>query len=225
MEKKIVELKRLKRILNRKPKMPGINGTFNFSFLDKRAGKKDAQENQICEHGAGHITPHIDDKARMFDSCIDRMYLRTSLSLEPLVTEANALVVEFKFISSKKNSIAGGDSENAQRQAAMEAANAMKNEERKMEILTKIAEIKAESDMIDESLMHHIERAEGIFHSRISRYWKGILSASSEKLEHFPCLEEREYEGRKAYLANREKLITMINEAIVTGGGTHEENE
>ena len=225
MEMTIVELKRLKRSLNRKPKMPGINGAFNFSFLDKRAGKKDAQENQICEHGDGHITPHIDDKARMFDSYIDRMYLRTSLSLEPLVTEANALVVEFNLIYSKQVSVTSGNSENDLRQAAMDAAYALQNEKRKTEILTKIAEIKAESDMIDESLKHHIERAEGIFHSRISRYWKGVLSASTEKLEHFPCLEEKEYEGRKAYLTNREKLITMINEAIVKGGGTYEENE
>ncbi len=225
MDRSREELKKLKRNLNRKPKMPGINGAFNFSFLDKRAGKKDAQENQICEHGVGHITPHIDDKARMFDSYIDRMYLRTSLSIEPLVIEANALVVEFNLIYFKKPRVTSGNSENDLRQAAMDAAHALQNEKRKTEILTKIAEIKAESDMIDESLKHHIERAEGIFRSRISRYWKGILSATSERLEHFPCLENKEYEGRKVYLANREKLITMINETIVKGGGTHEENE
>lgn len=225
MEKSRVELNRLKRSLNRKPKMPGINGLFNFAFLDKRAGKKDAQENQICEYGEGHITPHIDDKARMFDSYIDRMYLITSLSLEPLVTEANALVVEFNLIYSKKARVVSGNGENALRQAAMDAACELQNEKRKTEILTRIAEIKTESDMVDESLKHHIASAEGIFRSCISRYWKGILSASSEKLEHFPCLEEKEYEGRQAYLANREKLITMINEAIVKGGGTNEENE
>lgn len=225
MEKTCVELKRLKRSLNRKPRMPGINGVFNFSFMDKRAGKKDAQENQICEHGNGHITPHIDDKARMFDSYIDRMYLRTSLSLEPLVTEANALVVEFNLIYFNKTNVTRGNSENELRQAAMDAAYALQNEKRKTEILTKIAAIKAESNMIDESLKHHIERAEGIFRSRISKYWKGILYASGEKLEHFPCLEEKEYEGRKVYLANREKLVTMINETIVKGGGTHEKSK
>lgn len=224
MEKSRAEIKRLKKSLKRKPKMPGINGAFNFGFLDKRAGKVDAQENQICEHGDGHITPHIDDKARMFDSYIDRMYLRTSLSLEPLVTEANALVVEFNLICSKKARITNGNSENDLRRAAVDAVYAMQNEKRKTEILTNIAEIRAESDMIDESLKHHIGRAEGIFRSRISRYWKGVLSASSEKLEHFPSLEEREYEGRKVYLSNREKLITMIDEAIVKGGGTYEEN-
>lgn len=218
-----VEIRRLKKSLNKKPKMPGINGFLNFSFLEKRAGRRDAQENQICEHGEGHITPHIDDKARLFDSYIDRMYLRTSLNLEPLVIEANSLVVEFNLIHAKKDVVVTGNGENAQRQAAIDAANALKNEQRKTEILTKIAEIKAESDMIDESLKHHIERAEGVFRSRISRYWKGVLAASNEKLEHFPCLETREYEGRKAYLSNRNKLVTMINEAIVKGGGTYEE--
>lgn len=223
MEKSSVELRRLKRNLNRKPKIPGINGVLNFSFLDKRAGIRDAKENQICQQGEGHITPHVNDKARLFDSYIDRMYLKTSLNLEPLVTEANSLVVEFNLMRAKKYVVAIANGENAQRQAAIDAANALKNEKRIMEILTKIAEIKAESNMIDESLKHHIERAEGIFHSRISRYWKGILSATDEKLEYFPCLELREYDGRKAYFSNREKLIAMIDDAIVTGGGIHEE--
>ncbi len=30
--------------------MSGINGVFNFSFLDKRAGKKDVQENKTSDH-------------------------------------------------------------------------------------------------------------------------------------------------------------------------------
>lgn len=223
MEKSRVELKRLKRYLNRKPKIPGINGAFDFSFLDKRAGKKDAQENQICEYGEGHITPHINDKTRLFDSYIDRMYLRTSLNLEPLVTEANSMVVEFNLIHTEKSTVSSSNGEIAQRQAAIEVRNASKNETRKKEILTKIAEIKAESDMIDESLKHHIERAEGIYRSRISRYWKGILSASSEKLEHFPYLEQREHDGRKSYFANREKLVRMINVTLAVGGGSYEE--
>lgn len=222
MERTVVELKRLKRSLNKKPKMPGINGILNFGFLDKRAGKKDAQDNQICEYGDGHITPHIDDKTRMFDSYIDRMYLRTSLSIEPLFTEANALVVELNLILAKKIRETCGNSENELRQAAVDATYALQNENRKTMILTRLSEIRAESDMVDESLKHHIERAEGIFRSRISRYWKGILSVSNEKLEHFPCLDVKEYEGRKAYMMNRENLVTMINDAIVKGGATHE---
>jgi hypothetical protein len=71
MEKTNVELKRLKRSLNRRPKMPGINSVFNFSFLDKRAGKKDAQENQICEHD------DLDDSSRQIESqaCQNRKVL------------------------------------------------------------------------------------------------------------------------------------------------------
>ncbi|MBR5800459.1 MAG: hypothetical protein IKY23_10415 [Lachnospiraceae bacterium] len=218
-------LKRLKRILSRKPKMPGINGVLNFRFLDKRAGKKDAQKNQICKLGEGHITPHIDDKARMFDSYINKMYLRTALNLEPLVTEAHALVVEFNLIASKRVRVSSGNSENDLRQAAADAAYALQNEKRKVEILTLIAEMRAASDMIDESLKHHLERAEGIFRSRISKYWKGVLETSGEKLEHFPCLEKKDYEGRKEYIHNREKLISMLDDAIVKGGGLNEEKK
>lgn len=219
------EIKNLKKRLNKKPKMPGINGTFNFSFLDKSAGKQDAQANQICEYGEGHITPHIDDKSRLFDSYIDKMYLQTSLSLESMVTEAHAMAVEFHRMYVKKANSSSGNSEIDDRQRFMDAADASKKEERKTKILTRISEIKAESDMIDESLRHHIEQAESIFRSRISRYWKGVLSVSNEKLQHFPCLEKREYEGRKMYESNREKLITTINEVLVKGGGVNEEIE
>lgn len=220
MDKNQKELKKLKRTLNKNPRMPGINGFFNFSFLDKRAGRKDAQANQICENGNGHITPHIDDKSRLYDSYINRIYLRTSLNMEPFVTEANALVVEFSLINGRHATAVTGNSEEAQRQAAIMAANAARDAKRKEEILVRIAEIRAESDMVDESLKHHIERADGIFRSRISRYWKGVLAASSEKLEHFPYLEQKEYEGQIAYAQNRKKLITDIEQAIAMGGGT-----
>lgn len=224
MEKSTAELRRLKRSLDKMPRIPGINGFFNFRFLEERAGRKDAQENQICEYGeAGHITPHINDKSRLFDSYIDKMYLKTSLNLDPFVTEANSLVVEFNLNHRKKYVLITKNRENAQRQAAMEASDITKREKRNAEILTRIAEIRAESDMIDESLKHHIERAEGVFRSRISRYWRGILSASAERLEHFPNLEERESEGRKTYLDNRKKLVTMIDNAIVKGGGIYDE--
>ena len=125
----------------------------------------------------------------------------------------------------KKASNSSGNSEIDRRQADMDAASTIRIEKRKTEILTRITEIKTESDMIDESLRHHIEQAESIFRSRISRYWKGVLAVSNEKLQHFPCLEKREYEGRSVYHSNRKKLIIMIDEVIVKGGGAHEENE
>jgi hypothetical protein len=135
------------------------------------------------------------------------------------------MVVELNLLLSYKDSVIGGDSEEARRQASIAAAKSAKVSERKSEILKKLAAIKAESDMVDEMLLHYEERAEGILHSRISKYWKGVLSASSERLEHFPYVSHKESPGRYAYLENRKKLVDMIEAAINYGGGVHNEEE
>lgn len=217
-------LRKLKKMLKRKPRMHGINGAFNFAFAEKVIGIQDAKKNQLCVYGNGHITPYINEKSYVFNSYIDRMYLETALNLEPLVTEATSLVVEFNLIRSKKAECISGDKENQQRQMASDAMTAMQNDKRACEILTKLAEIKAECNMIDESLTHHIERAEGIFHSRLSKYWKGVLSGSDEKLNYYPCLEERVSDGKKVYQDNSENLMNMINGVITRGGGIYEIN-
>lgn len=191
--------------------------------FEKRAGKKDAQENQLCELDEGHITPEIDTKVNGYDSHISKIFLKTAKELDPMLQEANSMVVELNLLLSYKDAVVGGDGGEARRQAAMAAAKDAKVAERKAEILTKLVEIKAESDMVDEMLLHYEERAEGILHYRISKYWRGVLSASSEKLEHFPCIDHKESPGRRAYLENRKKLVDMIEAAINYGGGIHNE--
>lgn len=194
-------------------------------LFEKSAGKKDAQENQLCELEGGHITPEIDTKVNSYDSHINKIFLKTAQEINPMIREANSMVVELNLLLSYKNSVIGGDSEEAKRQAAIAAAKSAKASERKSEILTKLASIKAESDMVDEMLLHYEERAEGILHSRISKYWRGVLSSSSERLEHFPYVSHKESPGRKAYRENRKKLIEMIEAAINYGGGVHNEEE
>lgn len=194
-------------------------------LFEKRAGKKDVQENQLCELEGGHITPEIDTKVNGYDSHINKIFLKTAQELDPMIKEANSMVVELNLLLSYKDSVIGGNSEEARRQVAIAAAKSAKASERKSEILTKLASIKSESDMVDEMLLHYEERAGGILHSRISKYWKGVLSASSEKLEHFPYISHKESSGRKAYLENRKKLVNMIEAAISYGGGVHNEEE
>lgn len=212
------EIKRLKRILKKKPRMPGINGLLDFSFRDKNAGKRDAGKNQICEHGSGHITPHIDDKSRIYESYVDKVYSRTALNLEPLVREANELVIEFRQLSIKKFNTTTGNRENDARQAAQQTVVELKNEKRKAEILKMLAAIKSTMYMLDESLKHHVERAEGIFQSRISRYWKGVLSASDKNLAHFPEIEKHDSVGREVYLLNYNELMSKIDSVFAEGG-------
>lgn len=194
-------------------------------LLEKRAGKKDAQENQLCELEGGHITPEIDTKINSYDSHINKIFLKTAQELDPMIQEANSMVVELNLLLRYKDSVIGGDSEEARRQVAIATAKGAKVSERRSEILTKLASIKSESDMVDEMLLHYEERAEGILHSRISKYWRGVLSASSERLEHFPYVCHKESPGRKAYVENRKKLVDMIEAAISYGGGAHNEEE
>lgn len=194
-------------------------------LFEKRAGKKDAQENQVCELEEGHITPEIDTKVKSYDSHINKIFLKTVQEIEPMIQEANSMVVELNLLLSHKDSVIHGNSEEAKRQAANAAVKSAKISERKSEILTKLASIKSESDMVDELLLHYEERAEGVLHSRISKYWRGVLSVSSERLEHFPYVTHKESPGRKAYIRNRQKLVDMIEKAINYGGGFHNEEE
>lgn len=192
-------------------------------FFEKRAGKRDAQENQLCELKEGHITPEIDTKVNGYDSHINRIFLKTVKELDPIIQEANSMIVELNLLLSYKDAVIHGNGEEARRQAAISATKGAKVSERKAEILTKLAGIKAETDMIDEMLLHYEERAEGILHSHISKYWKGVLSVSGERLGHFPCINHRESQGRNTYHENRKKLISMIEAAINYGGGVHNE--
>lgn len=194
-------------------------------FFEKRAGKKDAQENQLCELDDGHTTPEIDTKVNGYDSHINKIFLKTAREIAPMIREANSMVVELNLLLSYKESIIDGNGEEIGRQAAIAAAKEAKISERKAEIIIKLAGIKAESDMVDEMLLHYEERAEGILHSRISQYWRGVLSASSERLEHFPYINHKESPGRNAYFENRKKLVDMIEAAINYGGGVHNEEK
>ena len=194
-------------------------------LFEKRAGKKDVQENQLCELEGGHITPEIDTKVNSYDSHINKIFLKTAQELDPMIQEANSMVVELNLLLSYKDSAISGNSEEARRQAAIAAAKSAKVSVRKSEILKKLASIKAEADMVDEMLLHYEERAEGILHSRISKYWRGVLSSSSDRLEHFPYVSHKESQGRKAYLENRKKLVDMIESAISYGGGVYNEEE
>lgn len=200
--------------------MPGVQ-----QFFEKTRGKKDAQENQVCELNEGHTTPIVISKEKKFNSRINKIYLKTVRELDPIVQEANVLAVEFKRCCSNKFNIPEGNSEADLRAGASARSRADANERRITEILTRLAAIKAESDMVDEMLVHYYERAEGILHSRVSRYWRGVLCVTSEKLEHFPMLQEEESNGKKVYETNRKTLVELIESIIKTGGNSNENKE
>lgn len=199
--------------------IPGVNTS--FGFLETTAGRRDSANNQLCRNGDGYITPYVDTKVRKCDSYIDKLYLRTSLILEPIVEEAESLVVELNLLLGKSvDCEVHASGEEADRQKAHLAASQAAREKRTVEILTRISEIKGKSTMIDESLKHLIERVEGILHARISRYWRGILAtATGSDMNHFPNVDKRPLHGRDVYETNRKQLIDKINQALRSGGG------
>ncbi|MDE6026285.1 MAG: hypothetical protein K2G45_12645 [Lachnospiraceae bacterium] len=195
-------------------------------FFEKYSGKKDVQENQVCKYMEGHTTPEIDSKVNSYSSHINKIFLNTVKELEPMVQEANSMVIELNLLLAYKLSEPTEEiGEEAQRQAAIAIVNKEKMDRRKREILTRLAEIRAESDMVDEMLLHYIERAEGILYARVSKYWCGVLSASDGNLEHFPVILYGKSAARESYTNNKKKLVEMIDSAISYGGGTRDEEK
>lgn len=83
--------------------IPGVNTS--FGFLETTTGRRDSANNQLCRNGDGYITPYVDTKVRKCDSYIDKLYLRTSLILEPIVEEAESLVVELNLLLGRKTGV------------------------------------------------------------------------------------------------------------------------
>lgn len=181
-------------------------------LFEKRAGKKDVQENQLCDLEEGHITPEIDKKVNGYDSHINKIFLKTAKELKPMIQE---LVQWQQNLICSKETVIGVDGGKDGRQVAIATAKGAKVSERKAEILTKLARIKAKSDMVDEMLLHYEERAESILHSCIFKYWRGVISASSDILEYFPFINHKESTGRKAYIENRKQLVDMIEAEVI----------
>ncbi|MBR6326059.1 MAG: hypothetical protein IKR61_04570 [Lachnospiraceae bacterium] len=210
--------------LNAPPLMKGVNGFFDFTFLEKGRGKRDAKHHQLCRLGEGHTTPYIDSKLHACNSYIDDVYLRTAQCLEPTVKEATKLVVELRLLNGPERKAAPTTNrEEEQRRKAAEAGRRAQNAKRRKEILLRMAEIHAETELVDEMLTHHIERAEGVLHSRLSRYWRGVLAKAQEDLDHFPYLEPQDSKGRQKYLAHKENLDEQIRRVLEIGGEEDED--
>lgn len=201
-------------------RMPGVK-----HFLEKQRGKKDVRENQLCQVNDGYTTPIVVSKIDSYNNKINQIYLKTIKEIQPIIEEASSMVVELNIMLSKNFSAPKGKDEEAQRQAARLAFSFNKCQNRKEEILKRLAEIKAELDMVDEMLVHYIERGEALLHSRIEKYWRGVLSVCDNSLNCTPSIQCTELVGKIAYIENRKKLMEIIEYAILKGGGVDNEKE
>ena len=134
-------------------RIPGIKTLF-----EKSVGKRDARQNQVCSNGEVHTTPFIDAKVNSYNAHIEKLLLKTTNELAPMIQEANSLLVEYSLMESHKGGeLPEGCGEEAQRQKAAVAANYALEERRKEEILKRLAKIRTESDIVDEMLVHYQE--------------------------------------------------------------------
>ena len=211
--------------LKRKPRIQGINCIMNLPFFVKKIGEKDAEENQVCEVKSGYITPYISKMTKLYNSYINKVYVRTTSELEELVKEVSKLSAELDLMLKDNLHELKATGEEAQRVAAQIAARHVHYEKRKPEIIKRLAEIKSIIEMVDEMLHHHVERARDIFESHISMYWRGVLKVSNIKLEHFPHIENVTYKSRELYSSNINANLKNINNSLSKGGYIYEEYE
>ena len=100
-------------------RIPGIKTLF-----EKSVGKRDARQNQVCSNGEVHTTPFIDAKVNSYNAHIEKLLLKTTNELAPMIQEANSLLVEYSLMESHKGGeLPEGCGEEAQRQKAAVAAN------------------------------------------------------------------------------------------------------
>ena len=119
-------------------RIPGIKTLF-----EKSVGKRDARQNQVCSNGEVHTTPFIDAKVNSYNAHIEKLLLKTTNELAPMIQEANSLLVEYSLMESHKGGeLPEGCGEEAQRQKAAVAANYALEERRKEEILKRLAKIR-----------------------------------------------------------------------------------
>ena len=97
------------------------------------------------------------------------------------------------------------------------------NERRRKTLLTKISGIKAQVEMVDEKVIHHIEAAESVLHSHVLAYWRGVLKASEKELENYPKIVTVTHSGWEKYVENRDELLAAMNAVLKNGGKNYEE--
>lgn len=81
-------------------RIPGIKTLF-----EKSVGKRDARQNQVCSNGEVHTTPFIDAKVNSYNAHIEKLLLKTTNELAPMIQEANSLLVEYSLMESHKGGL------------------------------------------------------------------------------------------------------------------------
>lgn len=208
-------IRKLVKKLNQKPRIEGVSGVGHWSVLEKRAGTKDFNSNQLCKVDSTYTTPHIEQMRSNLDCHSNKEYLMVTKFLEPTYHEVASITQELELLKSISVTHISNDEE-VQRQAAIVSAQSAGNAHRRTEILIRLAEIKVDVETVDTALKHHLERAEDILRTHISSYWKGILKAASDaEMPPYPaCAILKEIRGKIVYEEHMNIIYALLNQAL-----------
>jgi len=205
--------KQLKR-LRKKPRIPGITGFGHWAFVEGRDGKKDGTGNQLCQTEGIYTTPYIENKRNLLNSYKNGVYLDTNAAFDSVYKEISSTCTELKMLVTEYTAVICDNDEETRRQSEARSARVSRDTQRKEAILIRLAELKEAIETVDEALMHHLERAEDIFQSHVSAYWKGILKSISENLPPHPEFELKEIRGKEVYENHFTKIRGLLNQAL-----------
>ncbi len=181
-------------------KIPGVTGITHCRALERFRGQRDFKTNQLCQTQHGCTTPRIQQSYDCLNAHINARYLEALGQLQPLYQEVFASLKELQLLDLPAAAVPAGMGEESLRQAAARQEALRQGAKRRNEILLRMAQVRVDIAVIDEQLIHCLEKAAAIQKAKVSAYWEGILKqAKDSKLPPFPGIPPRQLPGEEAY--------------------------
>ena len=217
--KKLKNLKKLNRKMHRRPFIRGVSGILRHLILDRLAGSRDAKQDQVCTGDGQAVTPNVIRMNGCMQGYMDKIYAYAVRLLTDIFAEAAALSSEIDNIRSRsaKEITATGEEGRRQLEAAMQRQH--DDEERMEEIKIRAAVLREWFTSVDEAIRHHMEHAQEITKSHISRYWRGVLktNAGAVSLPVYPVINGDDFKGLEAYESHMSGIGAMIENIMSDG--------
>jgi len=216
-------------VLRNPGKIRGVNNFPHIAPYERWIGARDGRKKQVCVLDKGHTTPRVRKLERSYNSYLDRVYTTVISTEEAEIKKTWRMILELDdllkdFLNEPDEEILGeGEEANRMRRRAEEKRKWQRD--RKLQILTELASMRAHFILVDEAMSHFTESAGNSLDAVVSSYWRGIRSTTPESVDFYPVMETKNQPGRKKYEANRDELIAAIDESIGKGSDIHEKEE
>ena len=203
--------------LKKRPRIRGVTGIGHWAFIEQAIGKRDGKANQLLNKNGICSTQWIEYKYNCYYSYVNMIYLMAIPDLEKNYVEIHEkyeqiCIMEEPCSISDEDSVTTNEEEK-ERKAARKAAKKLADLEQRRDYLLSLAKIRANLLILDEALLHNLERAEYILKTHIGSYWKGVLK-STDELPIFPCVSEKELKGKEVYEKQLKNANHLLDELL-----------